>query len=99
MQLPLRHPVGQRIRQSGPGSAFRPHYTNLQLDETAHSWELEPLPETVVSLDYRYTALAESDRIAAKEPDYYLDEKVLSFGFKIKPVQMGAVDPFDEIRK
>ena len=75
------------------------HYTNLQLDETAHSWELEPLPETVVSLDYRYTALAESDRIAAKEPDYYLDEKVLSFGFKIKPVQMGAVDPFDEIRK
>lgn len=97
--------------ESGRGLLFAPygegselcfkalHYTNLQIDETAHSWELEPLDETVVSLDYRYTALAESNRIAAREKDYYLDEKTLSFGFKIKPVQVGAVDPFEEIRR
>jgi hypothetical protein len=53
----------------------------------------------VVSLDYRYHALVPNDRIAAKESDYHFDEKVLSFGFKIKPVQMGNVDPFDEIRR
>lgn len=75
------------------------HFTNQQLDETAHSWQLQSLAETVVSLDYRYSALASSDRIAAKEPDYYLDEKELRFGFRIKPVQMGAIDPFEEIRK
>jgi beta-galactosidase len=75
------------------------HYTNLQIDETAHSWELEPLKETVVSLDYRYNALSGTDRIAAKTPQYYLNEKTLKFGFRIKPVQMGAIDPFDEIYK
>ncbi len=74
------------------------HFTNRQLDETAHSWELVPLDETVVSLDYRFHALAPNDRIAAKEPDYYLDEKELSFGFRIKPVVTGNVDPFEEIK-
>ena len=97
--------------ESGNGLLFAPygegselcfkalHYTNDQIEETAHSWELEPIKETVVSLDYRYHALAPNGRIAAKEPDYHFDEKVLSFGFKIKPVQMGNVDPFDEIRR
>ncbi len=75
------------------------HFTNRQIDETAHSWELEPLKETVVSLDYRYNALSGTDRIAAKTPGYYLNEKTLSFGFRIKPVQMGAVDPFEEINR
>ena len=75
------------------------HFTNRQIDETGHSWELKPLAETVVSLDYRYSALDGLSRAAASEKEYYLDERTLSFGFKIKPVQMGAIDPFAEIRR
>lgn len=74
------------------------HFTNKQLNETDHDWELEPIPETVVSLDYRYHALCPSDRIAAKEPDYHFTQRHLKFGFRIKPVITGNIDPFEEIK-
>ncbi|MBQ5972704.1 MAG: hypothetical protein IJL69_00770, partial [Oscillospiraceae bacterium] len=74
------------------------HFDDKQIETTPCDWQLTPLAETVVSLDYRYTALAPDGRRAARDPEHLLDEKTLSFGFRILPVRTGAVDPFKAAR-
>ncbi|MGN0567424.1 MAG: glycoside hydrolase family 2 TIM barrel-domain containing protein [Acutalibacteraceae bacterium] len=62
------------------------HFTNHMIAQTAHDFELSPLEETVVSLDWRMTAISEAQHHNDPEKELrLLDEKELKFGFLIKP--------------
>ena len=62
------------------------HFTNHMIAQTAHDFELSPLEETVVNLDWRMTAISEAQHHNDPEKELrMLDEKELKFGFLIKP--------------
>ncbi len=62
------------------------HFTAHMIAEARHDFELEPLKETVVSLDWRMTGISEAERHNDPEKDLKrLNEKELKFGFLIKP--------------
>ncbi len=62
------------------------HFTSEMLEDTKHDFELEPLSDTVVSLDWRMTGISEA--MYHNDPEREsrrIDEKKLNFGFMIKP--------------
>lgn len=62
------------------------HFTSEMLEDTKHDFELEPLRDTVVSLDWRMTGISEA--MYHNDPEREsrrIDEKKLNFGFMIKP--------------
>ncbi len=59
------------------------HFTAKMLTETAHDFELVPLPETVVNLDWRINAISENGVRAKKAPSLILNDKAFKFGFNI----------------
>ena len=64
------------------------HFTAQMLEDTKHDFELEPLNDTVVSLDWRMTGISEAEY--HNDPERALrriDEKKLNFGFVIKPFE------------
>lgn len=94
---------------SGSGLCFTPygekselcfnasHFTSADIEAAAHDFELCPRKETIVCLDYRFTGISENGTIALEHPERLLTDKHLSFGFKIKPVDIAAIEPFDEM--
>lgn len=74
------------------------HFTAKQLRETAHDWELKPLKETVVRLDWRINSSSCDKDIAQLEPERTLDCKSFDFSFDIKPVFIDDIKPFDIYR-
>ena len=64
------------------------HFTAQMLEDTKHDFELEPLEDTVVSLDWRMTGISEAEY--RNDPERALrriDEKKLNFGFVIRPFE------------
>ena len=64
------------------------HFTAQMLEDTKHDFELEPLNDTVVSLDWRITGISEAEY--HNDPERALrriDEKKLNFGFVIRPFE------------
>ena len=64
------------------------HFTAQMLEDTKHDFELEPLNDTVVSLDWRMTGISEAEY--HNDPEHALrriDEKKLNFGFVIRPFE------------
>ena len=64
------------------------HFTAQMLEDTKHDFELEPLKDTVVSLDWRMTGISEAEY--HNDPERALrriDEKKLNFGFVIRPFE------------
>ena len=74
-------------------------YTSRQLYETKHDFELVPLDETVVRLDYRITGISENGLITAMEPERDgLAAREIRFGFVMKPY-LNAPDAFGELAR
>lgn len=64
------------------------HFTAEMIEDTAHDFELAPLEDTVVSLDWRMTGISEAQYHNDPEKELrLLDEKKLCFGFVIKPFE------------
>lgn len=64
------------------------HFTAQMLEDTKHDFELEPLKDTVVSLDWRMAGISEAEY--HNDPERALrriDEKKLNFGFVIRPFE------------
>jgi beta-galactosidase len=70
------------------------HFSAEQLTDTAHDFELTPLSETVVNLDWRINAISEESIIASRHPERILDDKSFTFGFKILPAGKKDIDSF-----
>ena len=62
------------------------HYTPAMLDETKHYWELKPLAETVVTVDYKQSGIGSHSCGPELDEKYRFNEKEFRCTFKISPV-------------
>lgn len=84
----LRTKSGEGIEfydKSREGFSFKAlHFSDVQMDTTAHHDELCPLNETIVNLDYKLHA--ENQGLSYLEPERAFNEKHFGFEYIIKPV-------------
>lgn len=71
------------------------HYSPKQLTETAHDFELVPMKETVVNIDYRQSGIGSNSCGPALAERYRLSEKNFDFSFRLVPVFAENTDPFE----
>jgi len=74
------------------------HFTAEQLTDTAHDFELVPLKETVVNIDYRHTGIGSNSCGPELQHRYRFDEKQFSFAFRLNPALINDTDPFEECK-
>ena len=74
------------------------HFSPEQLTEKAHHYELVPERETTVIIDYRQTGIGSNSCGPDLLPEYRLNPENISFTFRIKPVFVGDLDPWHELR-
>ena len=72
------------------------HYTPLQLFNTAHDYELVPLKETVVNIDYRNAGIGSNSCGPALNEKFRINESAFSFTFRLLPANLANVDPAEE---
>lgn len=70
------------------------HFTAHQLHEAKHDYELEPMEETVFSLDYAHNGVGSASCGPNCLPKYQLRQNEFDFTFRIIPVE-GEVNPFE----
>ncbi|MBQ7822222.1 MAG: DUF4981 domain-containing protein [Clostridia bacterium] len=73
------------------------HYTAKMLTDTAHDYELVPMKQTAVYIDYKHSGSGSNSCGPDLDPKYQLNEKEFSFKFTIKPTFEADIDPFDMI--
>ena len=88
---------GHGLVFSGDFSFNCSHFTPKMLTETAHDYELEPLRETVVNLDYRHAGIGSNSCGPELIEKYRLDQKSISWEIKITPAFVNDIDPFEFI--
>lgn len=83
---------GAGIRVVGKGikdfSFNASHYSAEQLTEKAHDFELENEHCTYFNIDWRFTGFSESREFDTPENKRLLDDKKITFGFKLEPIDM-----------
>ncbi len=75
------------------------HYTAKQLAETAHDFELVPLKQTVVNIDYRQNGISSGSCGPKLQKRFGLSEKKINFSFRLLPAFVNDICPFDEACK
>jgi beta-galactosidase len=75
------------------------HFTAEMLTKTAHDFELEPLDETVVNIDYRHNGIGSNSCGPWLHDMWQLKEKSFSFSFRLLPAFTNDTDPFKKIFK
>ncbi|MBP3395876.1 MAG: DUF4981 domain-containing protein [Clostridia bacterium] len=75
------------------------HYTAKQLTETAHDYELVPLKETVLNLDYRHTGIGTASCGPALRQEFRFSEKHFRFSVRLLPAFVNDICPFRELGK
>ena len=73
------------------------HYTAKMLTEAAHDYELVPMKETAVYIDYKHSGSGSNSCGPELAEKYRLNEKSFSFSFTIKPDFEADIDPFELI--
>ncbi len=73
------------------------HYSSKQLTDTPHAYQLKPLKETVVNIDYRHSGIGSASCGPELDPKYRLNEKNISFSFRLRPTFVNDDDLFDEV--
>ncbi len=71
------------------------HYTPKQLAETAHDFELVPMKETCVNIDYRHDGIGSNSCGGPLVGEFRFDEKNFKFTFRLVPVFAENIDPFN----
>lgn len=72
------------------------HYTSAQLTEARHDYELEPLKETVVNVDYRNAGIGSNSCGPALPSKYKICESSFDFCFRLLPARLNDVRPENE---
>ena len=86
---------GHGLIFSGDFSFNCSHFTPKMLTETAYDFQLEPLKETVVNLDYRHAGIGSNSCGPELLPEFRFEEKEFSWNVKITPAFVNDVDPFE----
>ncbi len=74
------------------------HFTPAYLTETKHDFELVPKEETVVCMDYKQQGIGSSSCGPIINPKYNFSEKSVNFSFRLKPIDLNQVNPFELIK-
>ena len=75
------------------------HFTPMQLTKTKHDYELKPLRDTVLNLDYRHNGIGSNSCGPELDPAFRLSEKQFHFGIRLLPALVNDVCPFEEAGK
>ena len=75
------------------------HFTARQLTATAHDYELKPLDETVVHIDYRHSGIGSNSCGPELDKKWRLDDRDFRFSFRLLPVLTNNDCPFEKIVK
>ena len=62
------------------------HYTPMHVSNTAHDYELSPIKETVVNIDYRQAGIGSNSCGPTLDKKYAITEEEIEFSFLIKPL-------------
>lgn len=68
------------------------HYTAKQVTETPHDYELVPIKETVVNIDYRNAGVGSNSCGPELNKKYTITENVIDFSFRLLPIRFNDVD-------
>ncbi len=71
------------------------HYTVEHIDKTRHDYELEPIEEAVVCLDYKQEGIGSGSCGPLASEQYHFTDENVNFTFRIKPIEMDNVKPFE----
>ena len=75
------------------------HFTARQLTATEHDYELVPLEETVVHIDYRHSGIGSNSCGPELLPKWRLNDREFRFSFRLLPVLTNNDCPFERIVK
>ena len=75
------------------------HYTPEQLVSTAHDYELVPMEETVVHIDYMQSGIGSNSCGPRLAPEWQMNEKTFGYSFRLLPVRVNDVCPFEKAKK
>ncbi len=70
------------------------HYSPMQLTKTMHDYELIPLEETVVNVDFMQAGIGSHSCGDPLDPAYWVGAGDYKYSFRILPVFVYGVDPF-----
>ena len=87
------------LRTNQPFSFNCSHFTPAQLTATRHNYELKPLRDTVVNIDYRHAGIGSNSCGPVLKQCWRLDEKQFSFSFRLLPTFIADIDPYREVGK
>ncbi|MBR3680775.1 MAG: DUF4981 domain-containing protein [Clostridia bacterium] len=80
----------------GDFSLSASHYSPEKLTNTAYNWELTPDGDITLIIDYRNSAVGSNSCGPRLRKHLQIDEREISFSFRIKPVSFNGFDPFVE---
>ena len=75
------------------------HFTTQQLTDTAHDYELVPLAETVVHLDYRHSGIGSNSCDPGLDEELRINDTAFRFAVRLLPVLTNNVCPFEKTVK
>ncbi len=73
------------------------HFTDKQLTDTPHDYELTPLADTVVRLDYKHSGIGSHSCGPELAENLKLKETDFSFSLRLLPVLVNNTCPFEKI--
>lgn len=92
--------TGQGLFFFGDNMSFQAsHFTPEQLTTTAHDYELKPMRETVVTLDYKQSGIGSNSCGPTLGEEYQMREADFTFRFRILPGRLAELDPARESLK
>ena len=80
----------------GDFSLSASHYSPEKLTATAYNWELVPDDDITLIIDYRNSAVGSNSCGPRLRKHLQIDEREISFSFRIKPIGFDGFDPFIE---
>ena len=75
------------------------HFTPHMLTFTSHNFELKPLKETVVNIDYRHAGIGSNSCGPELDNKWKLIQENMVLNFRLIPSNVNDIDPFEEIKR
>jgi beta-galactosidase len=72
------------------------HFTPEQLFKTAHDYELVPMEETMVHIDYMQSGIGSNSCGPKLSPELQMNDKTFGYAFRLLPVRVNDVCPFEK---
>jgi len=73
-------------------------YTEEEISAAKHQWDLVAQSETYIRIDYKVTGVGSGSCGPLTEPKYRLEEKEMTYSFKLLPVVLGNKEPISYIK-